>query len=179
MKKPEIIQKEQKRDMMWAEMRSKMSSLYKIVFTANINYSDFILLYSCLQLVLIDIELYEEYFMEYKNEEHKDIVKDFKRILENENDDLLEKELFYKSSNVFEFNNHKIPIEKRQAMLETFRVDVWKNMVLKKQEINEIFHLFPSLSSEQTNILYQCITVVFFELMSKSIEIDMIEGYWQ
>ena len=175
MKDKQTILKESKRDSMWAEIREYENHLNKVIFTGQFSSSDFLLFYSCLQLTMIDIELYEDYYMRNRPKKGNGIIDEIVNIFKSNDMDIL-KDVFDGIPSLNKIASADCTVEERQLLLENIRIDIWAKLVDQKDKIKSIFDSFPVLSLEQIAILFQCITVVVFELLIKKIEIKILEG---
>lgn len=172
------VSQEAKRDLMWAQMRENEDKLHQIVLTGNIDKDDFILFYSCLQLIMVDVDLYENYYLDnmtpkYKNKDLFDPTspKDPENFARN-----IILEIKEQLDNLNRIKDKGIGYEEKQNILEQFRIDIWGKLILNKDMLNNVYNSYPVLSQEEVSFLFRCITIVLFELIVRQIEINLIDG---
>ena len=156
------------RDRCWAEIRKYESKLSEIIAKSTPPCSfDFILFFQCIGLVLTDLALYEDEFLDVD----EDIRKLFK---DNSPSGALQKILkevdCWKS-----IGNENLSLEERLKAIEDLRKNLWGNLSCKRDEIVNIMQIFPLIDDlNDFALMLQCVSTVIVELSLKEKELELL-----
>ena len=164
------ISKGAERDRCWAAMRDIRDELYGIVQQKHsVHPMDFLIMSQCLALVLTDIELYGDEFLDV-DEEELELLKDstpagfIARVNEEK-----------KSWKVIE--DEKRSYEERQDAIDKIRKSLWGLMTIRKDSIINLFQNFPDLEGPKDYaLLMQCVSMVLVGLDLRKTELEILEN---
>lgn len=156
------------RDRCWADMREHKNRISQLVkSTKDLEPSDFILFYQCICIVLTEINIYGEEFLDY-DELTKKLLKDTStagsmlKIIRETN--------FWR-----DMCDKKLSKEKRIVALNDLRKSIWANMTMKKSKIVKLMGSFPAVENpEQMHTMIQCATIVTLDMDLKERELELL-----
>jgi hypothetical protein len=147
------------RDRCWAFMRQYKSQLRSLLIDDHtLSPFDFILFFQSLALVLTDITIYQEDFMDDLNEEDKQLIQDnsssgiFQRIVKEK------KYWQYIENETYSAND-------RLAAIKNLRKSLWGNISYQKNDLAELMISYPVIDGPTNfSLLLQCIGIIIMEL---------------
>lgn len=156
------------RDRCWAELRDNEDKLAELVKgKKNMDPFDFMLFHQCIAIVLTEIALFEEEFL--------DVDKETKKLIEDRSAAGALMRTLRETGYWKDMVDKKLSNEKRSEAIQKLRKSMWANMVLKKEKITQLMDLFPQLSDiDDMHVLMQCAAMVGLELNLKEREIDLL-----
>jgi len=160
--------KQADRDRYWAEVRDEKQRILAIFMGKDLDAKDIIFCFKCLILVLNDLDLYIDNFLDFD-----------KKTRELLQDDTAAGEILrvlLEARTVKRIEDKKLSLEERQKALEKYKNIVWGNLIGKKKELIEVVQVFPHITIEQGLLVYHCLSVILLQLDLADTEINMLFG---
>ena len=161
----EYIKRCAESDRLWAEIRDNEDRLYRLVNLNKPEKEDLMWAMVCVNLVYADLCLYDEEYQKssihFLDKERPvnpvDFIKDV--------------------AMVATLMDAKIPMDKKQDIIESLRTKVWGLIYTEKERIRKLVMETPDyLDDSNALLIYRCIFLVAFELKIKEIEIKILGG---
>jgi len=166
---PEKIAAIAERDRCWAELRERKDNNAALMHFSQKEDKgpvDFLLFFQCISMVLADITLYEEDFL--------NIDKHMKQIIEDRSAAGCMIRSLREAGHWQEMVDKKLSNEKRLEAVDKFRKSIWASMVVKKDTIIKLAQDYPELESdEQIHLMMQCVAIVGLEIELREKEIEL------
>ena len=155
------------RDRCWADLRENIVNIDAILEgKTELDSMDYILLYQCITIVLSELLLFEEDFLDI-DEETERLVKDKSHV-----SSLMRiiKETGYWKDMI----NEKLSEEQRIKAIQNLRKSVWANMNSKKEGVIDLQSSYPKIDLQGMHLVIQCAAIVSLELNLRKREIDLL-----
>lgn len=159
---------EAERDRCWADLREHKDRIGKLIKNPKkLESFDFILFYQCIAIVIAEIVIYEEEFVE--NDEY------LKKLREDKGTAATMLKMLRETNFWRDMCDKELSNEKRLVALHDLRKSVWTNMAMKKLKIMELVRDFPNLdNSEQMFTMMQCVAIVALNIDLQEREIELL-----
>ena len=166
MKNKDKIRRIGDRDRCWAEMREQETLLRDIMMGEKTSPDTHQIACFCLELVLMDFELYGNNFLE-TDEKIKEI---------NNSKDMFQvfTKLCFVTNELKIIYNKNVSCEQRQTAIDRIRLQGWSQILASKPELLALkANNYIPLNEEEINILLRCMGVVYMELLLQELEIKI------
>ena len=164
----EKIIEEAARDRCWADLRDNKDEISQLMMgKKKINEKDFILFFQCAVVVLAEINMYEDEFLDFDTET--------KRLLEDKSKTGALMRNLREVGYWRDIVDENLPMEKKMNAINNFRKNMWAFMALKKERLIEVVDAYPGIKKEkEMYILMQCVALTALEIELRGIEIELL-----
>ncbi len=165
---PEKIVAIAERDRCWADLRDSEDKIAALMRgKKDFDPMDFLLFHQCIAIVLTEITIFEEDFL--------DVDKETKGLLEDRSSEGALMRTLRETGYWKDMIDKKLSNEKRSEAVQKLRKSMWANMVLKKDKITKLMGSYPQLDDvEDMHVLMQCMAMVGLEINLKGREIELL-----
>jgi len=176
----------------WEALRDKRENLIALLKGGKeLESFDTVLMYQCLTVVLEHLTLQEDTLKEITeervvNEIGEDAKLDgfIKSLITTafqgttDNIEGLLRSIAGEVENLMTAMNSDAPINKRLDAVENIKLNSWKHLFDRKEEISELSERFPNVDKDDIILIYKCLSVILLELDMIDQEIEILEELW-